>query len=342
MPGYYNMKQTEEYQTTIPIVDINYDEYDPKNIDVWDVYIPIKDEKQRATDAILDAKNPYLIESEKGQGKTLLIYTICKENNIALIEEQVGRGTRITDLFGNKEINRDGTLFNLGVFPKAIEVANHFGHACLYCDEGNTQEPEIQKLWNRICDGRKSTFANGKNYKLNPGSKLSIVWTTNPVTYTGINSMPEDLRSRFIGDIWDYPTNRQIKKVIDISKFIQTNKVVKGEDFVMMEPVSQHCSESVFTEEFEEYLLTFVQDIHALRMKGDVEYSLSIRDIKQFCEYLQDQIKANGIPSDQLFNKWKKKLLEKAINQIILFKFEDPSERELVKIRANDTFGVKL
>ena len=211
MAGYYSMEQIEEYQKAIPTVAINYDQYDPKNIDVWDTYIPIDDEKQRALDAVLSARTPYLIESEKGQGKTLLIYTICKENNIALIEEQVGRGTRITDLFGSKEINRDGTLFNLGIFPKAIEVANHFGHACLYCDEGNTQDPEIQKLWNRICDGRKSVFVNGKNYKLNPNCKLSIVWTTNPVTYAGINSMPEDLRSRFIGDVWDYPSNEQIK-----------------------------------------------------------------------------------------------------------------------------------
>ena len=334
MAGHYNMKQTEQYQTTIPIVDINYDEYDPKNIDIWDVYIPIKDEKQRATDAILDAKNPYLIESEKGQGKTLLIYTICKENNIALIEEQVGRGTRITDLFGNKEINRDGTLFNLGVFPKAIEVANHFGHACLYCDEGNTQDPEIQKLWNRICDGRKSTFANGKNYKLNPGCKLSIVWTTNPVTYTGINSMPEDLRSRFIGDIWDYPTNQQIKKVVDMSNSIPSIRTIaRGEGFAMIEKIDSTRS-SPISDKFEEYLLTFVQDIHSLRMKGDLEYSLSIRDIKQFCEHLQEMIKTSG--------SYKKQLLEKAIKQVILFKFEDPGERELVKIRANDTFGVKL
>jgi MoxR-like ATPase len=337
MAGYYSMEQIEEYQKAIPTVAINYDQYDPKNIDVWDTYIPIDDEKQRALDAVLSARTPYLIESEKGQGKTLLIYTICKENNIALIEEQVGRGTRITDLFGSKEINRDGTLFNLGIFPKAIEVANHFGHACLYCDEGNTQDPEIQKLWNRICDGRKSVFVNGKNYKLNPNCKLSIVWTTNPVTYAGINSMPEDLRSRFIGDVWDYPSNEQIKKVIDLSNCIPQNKTLaQGDGFAMIEKIDTDSKKSTgsIIHNFEEYLLTFVQDIHALRMKGDVEYSLSIRDIKQFCDHLQEMIQASG--------SYKSKLLEKAIKQVILFKFEDPGERELVKIRANDTFGVKL
>ena len=337
MAGYYSMEQIEEYQKAIPTVAINYDQYDPKNIEVWDTYIPIDDEKQRALDAVLSARTPYLIESEKGQGKTLLIYTICKENNIALIEEQVGRGTRITDLFGSKEINRDGTLFNLGIFPKAIEVANHFGHACLYCDEGNTQDPEIQKLWNRICDGRKSVFVNGKNYKLNPNCKLSIVWTTNPVTYAGINSMPEDLRSRFIGDVWDYPSNQQIKKVIDLSNCIPQNKTLaQGKGFSMIEKIDTDSKKSTgsIINNFDEYLLTFVQDIHALRMKGDVEYSLSIRDIKQFCDHLQEMIQASG--------SYKSKLLEKAIKQVILFKFEDPGERELVKIRANDTFGVKL
>ena len=337
MAGYYSMEQIEEYQKAIPTVAINYDQYDPKNIDVWDTYIPIDDEKQRALDAVLSARTPYLIESEKGQGKTLLIYTICKENNIALIEEQVGRGTRITDLFGSKEINRDGTLFNLGIFPKAIEVANHFGHACLYCDEGNTQDPEIQKLWNRICDGRKSVFVNGKNYKLNPNCKLSIVWTTNPVTYAGINSMPEDLRSRFIGDVWDYPSNEQIKKVIDLSNCIPQNKTLaQGDGFAMIEKIDTGSKKSTgsIIHNFEEYLLTFVQDIHALRMKGDVEYSLSIRDIKQFCDHLQEMIQASG--------SYTSKLLEMAIKQVILFKFEDPGERELVKIRANDTFGVKL
>ena len=328
------MKQVEEYQKTIPTVAIDFAQYDPKNIDVWDTYIPIVDEKQRAEDAILSAKTPYLIESEKGQGKTLLIYTICKENNIALIEEQVGRGTRITDLFGSKEINRDWTLFNLGIFPKAIEVANHFGHACLYCDEGNTQDPEVQKLWNRICDGRKSVFANGKNYKLNPNCKLSIVWTTNPVTYAGINSMPEDLRSRFIGDVWEYPSNVQIKKVIDLSKYIpQPKTLAQGNGFAMIEKTNASSDELIF-DKFEEYLLTFVQDIHALRMKGDIEYSLSIRDIKQFYDHLVESIRTSG--------NYKNKLLEKAIKQVIIFKFEDPGERELVKIRANDTFGVKL
>jgi len=206
-------------------------------------------------------------------------------------------------LIGSKEINKDGTFFNLGILPKAIEVANHFGHACLYCDEGNAQEHEIQKWWNSICDGRRAVVANGKKYKVNSNSKLSIVWTINPAGYAGINSMTEDLRSRFIGSVWDYPTNNELDKAINWDEISYD---------IVRKP-----------------LLTFVQDIHSLKMKGNVEYSLSIRDIAQFCEYYRDMQNYENV-------------LENAILEVILIKYSDSAERELVRIRANDTFGVNL
>ena len=290
----------------ISVIPINFSAYDPKNIDVWDTYVPIGNEKERVTIAIKDAKFPYLIESEKGQGKTLLIHTICKENNIALVEEPVGSGTKKYDLIGSKEIIQNNIVFNLGILPRAIEVANHFGHACLYCDEGNAQDHEIQKWWNSICDGRKSVFANGKKYKLNDNCKLSIVWTINPVGYAGVNTMTEDLRSRFIGSIWNYPTNEELEKVIDWDE-IPDERVRKP-------------------------LLTLIQDIHALKMKGDVEYSLSIRDTAQFCEYFRDMLSRKSV-QDVIYD---------TILEVILVKFSDPAEREMVRIRANDTFGITL
>jgi MoxR-like ATPase len=291
---------------SISTIPVNFTEYDPRNIDVWDTYIPIGNEKDRVAKAISLAKFPYLIESEKGQGKTLLIHTICKENNIALIEEPVGSGTKKYDLIGSKEINRNNVVFNLGILPKAIEVANYFGHACLYCDEGNAQDHEIQKWWNSICDGRKAVVANGKKYKLNENCKLSIVWTINPAGYAGINTMTEDLRSRFIGSIWSYPTNSELDKVINW--------------------------EQIPEEQVRKPLLTFIQDIHALKMKGDVEYSLSIRDIAQFCEYFRDVLGSKDTQG----------VIQDTLLEVILVKFSDPAERELVRIRANDTFGAKL
>ena len=122
----------KEMKTSIPTLDIDFDQYEPSNIDVWEEYVPISNEKERLTMAIMSANIPYPIESEKGQGKTLLTHTICRDNNIALVNEPIGVGTKKSDLIGSKEINKDGTFFSLGLLPRAIEVANHFGHACLY------------------------------------------------------------------------------------------------------------------------------------------------------------------------------------------------------------------
>jgi MoxR-like ATPase len=291
-------------KTRIPTLSIDFEQYDSNNIDVWETYIPIKDEKKRLTMALMSANIPYLIESEKGQGKTLLIHTICKENGIALVNEPIGIGTKKSDLIGSKEINRDGTFFSLGLLPKAIEVANHFGHACLYGDEGSNQEHEVQQLWHSICDGRRSIIANGKQYKLNKGCKLAIIWTINPVTYAGVNSMTEALRSRFIGSAWNYPTNAETESVIDWT--------------------------DIAVDAVKTPLLTLAQDIYALKLKGDVEYALSIRDIVQFTHHfreIQDEIV---------------KPLETTLSEVIMIKFSEPSERELIRLRIEDTFDVKL
>ena len=290
--------------TSIPTLAVDFDQYDPKNIDVWEKYVPIADEKDRLTMAIMSANIPYLIESEKGQGKTLLTHTICKENGIALVNEPIGIGTKKSDLVGSKEINKDGTFFSLGLLPKAIEVANHYGHACLYGDEGSNQEHEVQQLWHSICDGRRSIVANGKQYKLNEGCKLAIIWTINPVTYAGVNSMTEALRSRFIGSAWSYPSNNDMESVVDWTDI---------------------ASDAVKTP-----LLTLAQDIYALKLKGDVEYALSIRDLVQFTHHFRDI-------QDKIKNP-----LETVLNEVVMIKFSEPSERELIRLRIEDTFDVKL
>ena len=74
-------------------------------------------------------------------------------------------------------------------------------------------------------------------------------------------------------------------------------------------------------------MLTLCQQIHSLRVKGEVEYVFSPRDIDQFCDIFRTQ------------KQWK---LEDVINNVILIKFSDPSEREQVRIRVNETFGVNI
>jgi MoxR-like ATPase len=297
-----NYQQEVEMDTQIPVLPVDYAQYDPSNVDVWEKYVEIADEKQRLTESIMNGEYPFLIESEKGQGKTLLVHTVCKENKIALIEDPVGVGTKKSDLIGSKEINKDGTFFTLGILPKAIMVANYFKHAVLYCDEGNNQEHEIQQWWHSICDGRNSIVANGKRYSLNEGCKLSIVWTINPVTYAGVNSMTEAMRSRFIGMAWNYPSNEDMAKVINWTDI---------DDATVKQP-----------------LLTLAQDIYALKLKGEIDYALSIRDLAQYTDHLRTIEGA--------------KKVETALKEVVLIKYAEPSERELVRLRINDTFNLNI
>ena len=111
--------------------------------------------------------------------------------------------------------------------------------------------------------------------------------------------MTEDLRSRFVGSVWSYPTEEDFKKVINW-KDIPVESA--------MQP-----------------LLTLIQDIYSLRLKGELEYALSIRDIAQFTNYLRY---CKDLPT--------------ALNEVIMIKYGDASEREIVRIRINDTFGVKI
>ena len=150
--------------------------------------------------------------------------------------------------------------------------------------------------------------------------------------------MPEDLRSRFIGEIWKYPTPSQIKKVIDWEKiYINCNNPNVSNGYSQSSqnqvavPISHEIKELVNDRIFPG-LITFIKDIHALRMKGDVEYSLSIRDVNQFFnQFFKNHFDPNS-----------KNALEQTFSQTVLFKFEDPAERELIKVRIQDTFGGKL
>ena len=116
----------------------------------------------------------------------------------------------------------------------------------------------------------------------------------------------EDMRSRFIGDVWSYPATSELKSLVDWTGIPDT--------------VSQP-------------LLQLVQDTHSSRVKGDVEYVLSPRDVVQFTD---------------VYRMWASKnldislVLKRAIHTCLLVKYGDSTEREFVKTSAQDTFGVTL
>ena len=302
-------------QETKDVVDrvntINFDDYSPENIDDMGEYKEHKNERKRLEAVIERADKPYLIYGAKGIGKTALIHSICRDNGVALIEYNCGMGTSRADLQGRTLVDDKGSYYEREFFPKCFEVANYFGHAVGYLDEVGALEEDIQKWCNRPLDSRKSCSAGGRTYRLNEGCKLVFILTTNPVEYAGVNNLTEDLKSRLIGSIWDYPSAEEVEKIIDWTGI--------PVDYV------------------KEPLLTFAQNTYSLRKKGEVEYVLSPRDLIQFVDVYRDNTEdfgKQGRISD---------VLAETIKETILIKYtEDPQEQELIKGRAAETFGVTL
>jgi MoxR-like ATPase len=307
----YCATKVEDVHRRVPTADISYEAYDPKNLRNWGDYVDTHSEKKELTNSMDKANFPFLIEGDKGIGKTLLVHSICRETNTPLVELRCSSGTKKRDLIGSPQIDVNGSYFELGVLPTAFEVANHFGKACLYIDEINACEHEVQKIFNPVLDGRKSIRANGVEYRLDEGCKLCIVATMNPITYAGVNTLTEDLTSRFIGDVWAYPSKEELDLILDW-KDIPIDTVRNP-------------------------LLTMAQDTHSLRMKGDVEYVLSPRDIQQFIQRYKEL--AAKVPTATVGGRDEKAVVT-CIKQCIIFKFRENTERELMRVRCQETFGV--
>jgi len=290
--------------------EINFDIYSPENIEDMGNYIDLHGERQRLEKVIERANKPYLIYGAKGIGKTSLVHSICKDKKYGLVEVNCSAGTNIARLEGRLQIDNDGSYFERGIIPIAFEASNHFKHVVLYIDEIGALNVDIQKWLNRPLDKRNSCSAGGKTYKLNPNCKLSIIATTNPIEYAGVNNLTEDLRSRFIGRVWDYPSADEMTKIIDWTG------IPEG---AVKEP-----------------LLTLAQDTYGLRIKGDIEYVLSTRDIIQFVEVYRDLLEDYDDDDPNIISN----VLLETIHETIMIKYTDPHERELIKARVQETFGV--
>ena len=177
---------------------INFDVYSPENIEDMGDYIDLHGERKRLEKVIERANKPYLIYGAKGIGKTSLVHSICRDKKYGLVELNCSAGTNNARLEGRLQVDSEGSYFERGILPIAFEASNHFKHIVLYIDEIGALNHDIQKWLNRPLDKRNSCSAGGRTYKLNPDCKMSIVATTNPIEYAGVNNLTEDLRSRHL------------------------------------------------------------------------------------------------------------------------------------------------
>ena len=79
-------------------------------------------------------------------------------------------------------------------------------------------------------------------------------------------------------------------------------------------------------------ILQLAQDSFNYKVKGDVEYVLTIRDLKQFTELYRIWLSLGSSP---------KRILRKALEGSIFVKYSDRVERELMERSAHDTFPVQ-
>ena len=297
-----NISNTDTIKLGALFEDIDCEQYKPSR---WTTYIQVHEELDDILTLAKEMEKPnILIEADKGVGKTTLVYEVANRLDCHIVGYSCSSGTREGDLRG-RIMNLNG-LFQPGVLVQAVEIANEKGVCMLHLDELNALEPELQKLLNPLLDDRRHITANGKQFRLNSDAKLIVIATMNPSTYAGTSPLNEDLRSRFVGQVWEYPKPSHLKEVIDWTD-IPKAKVQKP-------------------------ILQLAQDSANYRAKGDVEYVLTIRDLKQFTELYRIWLSLGYSP---------KRILEKALKTSIFVKYSDRMERELMERSAQDTFPIE-
>ena len=280
----------------------------PENLRNWGKYIPIANEMNRLEERIQQGKYPYLLEGDKGIGKTLMIHTIAKKLGYALVEVRCNDSIKERHLFGAPQIDEGGSFFMAGKLTHAYKALPIYKKVMVHLDDLGGLSLEMQVAILSMCDARRSIDVNGIEMTVPDDCELFIVATTNPASYGAINPIQEALRSRFIGEILPYPKQDGMKKILSW-KDIPIDTV-------------------------QEPLLTVASNTHDLRIKNDVDYVISPRDIEQFNDCYRDNIGR--------LKKTHKTALEECIRQTILIKYSDASERELIRVRCQETFGVTV
>lgn len=289
----------------IPTVPINYDLYKPIR---FGKYVPMGNELDMLESAI-DNGLPFLMEGEKGIGKTMAVTEVCAKTDTSMVSFSCSSGTTMGDILGREHLYNGNSVFQLGVLPIAIMAANNAKNkrGILYLDELNALDPEIQKMLNPVIDDRRCIYVNNERYALDDGVKFTIIATQNPSYYSGVNPLNEDLRSRFVGKVIEYPTSDQIAQVIDWTDIDEDN--------------------------IQQPLLSLAVDTLSMKKESKIDYVISVRDIALFAKLYRSFLTMNLSPEECLIN---------AIECGLLIKYADAEEREVVRSRAQDTFGVNV
>jgi len=253
------IKPTEpvEHVRILPVRATDYLVRDvPKYVPQW--------KELEIIDAHMDMEKPQglLFVGPKGVGKTLSIAYYAYMNDIPLIQFDCSENTKRQDLIGRFLLIGDEVVYELGVLPTAIEVANQYGKAILVLEELNALTPNVQKQLNQVLDWRQHVYIPelGRTYYCNNDNKnkLLICATMNPSYYSGVYELNEDLRSRFAEYHFGYPSESKEHEIL-----MRTTEL---------------------PDELRNLIVTLAIETRKGVESGELSYALSTRDIVMFAE----------------------------------------------------------
>jgi MoxR-like ATPase len=179
-------------------------------------------------------------------------------------------------LMGSSRIVPGGEMpFIPGPFPSAIYLANRCGIAVLCAEEISALTPGAQKVFNRITDWRKGIYVPDVNqyFRLAEGSSLIVIGTMNPYGYGGVNSLNDDLRSRFQEIVVPYPNNKQEAEILHTTCPFASRDLVEKSIRFARDTRGGSLGYSVSTRDLESLLTSY----HRLKSTGqDPEFALEM------------------------------------------------------------------
>lgn len=256
----------------------------------------------------MEIGKPTLFIGPSGIGKTLGVDKFAETEKIPLIRYDCSENTKRSDLIGRFLLIGEETVFQLGILPTAIHVANITKKAILCFEEINALTGAMQKILNQLLDYRRMVFVDGLGtiYELLPESRLLICASMNPTggIYGGTNPLNEDLLARFAVMRWDYPKEDEEKKQLN-TKDIPT-EVVTG-------------------------LMQLSMESRAALKNGTLERAISPRDNGAFFDLYRAYSKSKELDP-----------FVEAMNRMILDKYESPEGVTLLKKKVESIFGIVI
>lgn len=273
----------------------------------------VKDSNYRLLEIAWNTDRPQhiLIDGHKGTGKTQLVRTFAHDNNVPCVTLDCSNETSEEHLKGSL-INL-GT-YQLGVIPKAFEVANKYGECILHLDEMSCLLKTEQKLLNSLLDWRTeiSIPECNKVYKLKKGVKLLVVGTMNPLTSRNdyeVEKLNPDLKSRFIQLQLLYPKSSELWKIIEAN--FKGNK-----EFIKMISDKSEMTMKKDEDSTKYSILGMMVQLAQETQQKDVGYVYSPRDIVNALRFLLVAYMYNVKESNQAWitelpDKFRSKIAER-------------------------------